>query len=165
MNKSPILNIDDLKYKNWGNGGRFEAKLGALATELGARKLGYRMVVLAPGKTAWPYHSHYVNEEMLLVLEGTGTLRYAGTNYSVKPGDVVCCPPGPETPHQVNNTSDAELKYLVVSTMETPEIAEYPDSGKLGISAGVAPGGDPRKMTVRLFCRTSSGVDYWDGES
>jgi uncharacterized cupin superfamily protein len=37
---------------------------------------------------------------------------------------------GPAYPHQIINTSLAPLKYLSVSTRESPEICEYPDSGK-----------------------------------
>ncbi|MBI2486139.1 MAG: cupin domain-containing protein [Deltaproteobacteria bacterium] len=106
---------------------------------------------------------------MFFILEGTGTLRYADKYYPVKPGDVICCPPGPEAPHQLVNTSDKELKYLAVSTMEEPEVAEYPDTGKVGVMAGSPPGsgGDPSKRTVYLFNKKSSGgVDYyWEGES
>ena len=43
-----------------------------------------------------------------------------------EPGDVIFIPPGPECPHQIINTSDAPLKVLSVSTMETPEICEVP---------------------------------------
>lgn len=38
--------------------------------------------------------------------------------------------PGPDYPHRILDTSDAPLKYLSISTMEEPEICEYPDSGK-----------------------------------
>jgi hypothetical protein len=58
MEKSPILNLADVEYTNWGIGGAFEAKLGAVANRLGAKKLGYRVVVLLPGKKAWPFQWH-----------------------------------------------------------------------------------------------------------
>ena len=40
---------------------------------------------------------------------------------------------GPETAHQIVNPSDAELRHLAVSTKISPELAEYPDSGKFGV--------------------------------
>ena len=165
MGRKPIMNIDEVEYHDWGDGGKFQARLGPLALKMGARKLGYRMVILPPGKTGWPYHFHHVNEEMFFVLEGEGTLRYADQDYPVRPGDVICCPPGSETPHQLTNTSEQELKYLAVSTMEAPEVAEYPDSGKFGVICGSAPGSDPGQQTFRIFASKSSGVDYWEGES
>jgi len=34
-----ILNIDDIDYQVWQHGDRFEAKLGALSSRIGAQKL------------------------------------------------------------------------------------------------------------------------------
>lgn len=164
MDTSPILNLDQVEFTEWGNGGRFEARLGAIAPRLGARKLGYRLVALPPGKAGWPYHFHYVNEEMFFILEGRGTLRHGGREYPLRAGDVIAAPPGPDTPHQIINTSMAELRYLAVSTMEQPDLFEYPDSGKFGIFAGSAPGGDGASRTFSFFGRKESAVDYWDGE-
>lgn len=67
---------------------------------------------------------------MFVVLEGSGTLRAAAEMLPIKAGDVIFIPTGPEYPHQIINTSEAPLKYLSISTMEEPEICEYPDSGK-----------------------------------
>ena len=164
MDKSPILNIQDVEYTDWGKGGAFEAKLGAVASRLGAKKLGYRVVVLPPSKKAWPFHLHHVNEEMFFILEGDGALRFGDQRHSIKAGDVICCPPGPGTAHQIVNTSDSELKYLAVSTMEQAEVAEYPDSGKFAAMAAAAPGGD-RSRRIFWVARKDAVVDYWDGES
>ena len=50
-----ILNIDDIEYQAWGHGDRFEARLGAISSRIGAQKLGYNVTVLAPGKRAFPF--------------------------------------------------------------------------------------------------------------
>ena len=53
-----------------------------------------------------------------------------------KLGDIIACPPGgPETAHQILNTGNEELRYLAVSTKPSPEICDYPDSGKFGVLA------------------------------
>lgn len=69
-----ILNIDDIEYQAWQHGDRFEAKLGAVSSRIGAKKLGYNVTVLALGKRAFPFHSHRVNEEMFFGLEGKGEI-------------------------------------------------------------------------------------------
>ncbi len=165
MDRAPILNLNEVEYESWGNGGGFEAKLGPVAARLGAKKLGYRVVVLPPGKKAWPFHLHHVNEEMFFILEGTGVLRFGEQRHPVKAGDVICCPPGPGTAHQIINTSQHDLKYLAVSTMEPAEVAEYPDSGKFAAMALRAPGGDRSQRVFRVVARQDAAVDYWDGES
>ncbi len=161
----PILNIADLEFRNFGNGGRFDARLGAIGGKLGAQKLGYNITALAPGKCAFPFHSHRVNEEMFFVLEGTGELRVGDARHPIRAGDVIACPPGgPETAHQISNNGSAELKYLAVSTKFSPEIAEYPDSRKFGVLAEFGPSADGKPQGFRFLGRTDASLDYWDGE-
>jgi uncharacterized cupin superfamily protein len=91
---------------------------------------------------------------MFVVIEGEGHLRVAGEMLPIRAGDVMCIPPGPEYPHQIVNTSQAPLRYLSISTQEEPEVCEYPDSGKYGVSAGGFSGRQ----------RRDTSLDYWDGE-
>lgn len=130
-----------------------------LARGTAARKLGASVDVLPAGKRSCPYHLHHAQEEMFIVIEGSGTLRVAGEMLPLKAGDVVFIPPGPEYPHQIINTSDAPLKYLSISTMETPEICEYPDSGKF-----MAEGSLDKSTPFEVIDRKAASLDYWDGE-
>jgi len=162
-----ILNIDDIEYQSWGHGDRFEAKLGTISSRIGARKLGYNLTVLAPGKRAFPFHSHRVNEEMFFILEGKGDIRIGPETYPVAKGDVIACPPGgPDTAHQLINTSESdEMKYLAVATSESPEIAEYPDSEKVGVLAEFPAQGDGKPTVMRYIIRDQAGMaEYWEGE-
>lgn len=130
-----------------------------LAPGTAARKLGATMDVVAPGKISCPYHFHHAQEEMFVVLEGHGTLRVAGEMLPLRKGDVVFIPPGSEYPHQIINTSGELMKYLSISTRETPEVVEYPDSGKF--LASVSQGG---KASFEAIQRVENSLDYWDRE-
>ena len=170
----PVINLADIEFIPWGRGAerpgagtageKYQARLGYVAPKIGAQKLGYNITVLPPGKAAFPAHSHRVNEEMFFVLEGTGEVRVGDQKYPVKSGDFIACPPGgPETAHQIFNSSQAELKFLAVSTMMSPEIADYPDSGKMGFyHARRDTGGKPAPF--RHITREGNAVPYWDGE-
>lgn len=125
-----------------------------------ARKLGASFDILAPGKRGCPYHLHHAQEEMFVILEGRGTLRVAGEVLALKAGDVIFIPTGPEYPHQILNTSDAPLKYLSVSTKESPEICEYPDSGKF-----MAEGSLQSSQPFEMIDRRGPGLDYWEGKA
>ncbi|MFO1351583.1 MAG: cupin domain-containing protein [Gammaproteobacteria bacterium] len=162
--KPPIINIADLEYVEQKHGKSFAARFGFVAQRIGAQKLGYRVVVVPPKKRAWPYHAHSVNEEMFFILEGEGMLRHAGQEYPLRSGDFIASPADPNSPHQIINTSNRELKYLAVSTMLEPEVSIYPDSGKFGVFAGSAPGGAKEKRTFSIISRKKYEVDYWDGE-
>jgi uncharacterized cupin superfamily protein len=163
----PILNIDSLTYRDFGRGEKFQARLGQLSIPLGAQKLGYNLTVVPAGKRAYPLHNHRTNEEMFFIIEGRGELRIGAETHPIRGGDVIACPPGgPETAHQIVNTSDAELKYLSVSTMISPEMAEYPDSGKVGLYHYLPPAADGTPQRLRYFAtRPGTMDDYWDGET
>jgi uncharacterized cupin superfamily protein len=134
--------------------------LGArLAPGTAARKLGASIDTVAPGMRSCPYHFHHAQEEMFVVLEGSGTLRVADQMLALRTGDVIFIPPGPDYPHQIINTSDAPLKYLSVSTRDMPEIVEYPDSKKY---LAMATSGEGKVFDA--LHRASGSLDYWDGE-
>jgi hypothetical protein len=48
--------------------------------------------------------------------------------------------------------------------MEEPDVIEYPDSDKVGVFIGAAPGGEKQERRLAAFYRHSDRVDYWDGE-
>jgi hypothetical protein len=45
-----------------------------------------------------------------------------------------------------------------------PDVMVYPDSGKVGIFGGAAPGGPKEKRTLSKFLRGDVEVGYYDGE-
>jgi uncharacterized cupin superfamily protein len=165
MDKPKIANLNDLTGPTErSHGEKYASRHFMIAPALGARKLGYNVTELPPGKTAFPYHFHHVNEELFLILEREGTLRWPGGRHALKKGDLICCPPGPEGAHQIVNTGSSSLRYLALSTAEDPEVAEYPDSGKYGVIAGRPRGGRMQDAAFHAFAFKEGAVDYWDGE-
>lgn len=143
---------------------RYGARIARISAQLGAQRLGYNLTVLAPGKRAFPFHNHRVNEEMFFVLEGEGTVRIGTQSHPVRSGDIVACPPGgPENAHQIINTGTGELRYLAVSSKLSPEFCEYPDSGKYGV-LGEFTDAEGAPQSFRHVGRQADAVDYWEGE-
>jgi uncharacterized cupin superfamily protein len=169
----PILNIADIELQSrpaafaaTGTAAeRYDARMGVIAQRLGAQKLGYNITAVPPGKRAFPFHNHRVNEEMFFILDGVGEVRIGEAVHPIRPGDVIACPPGgKETAHQIINTGGTELKYLAVSTKLSPEVAEYPDSGKFGVLAEYPPGADGKPRMFRFIGRENQNIGYWEGE-
>jgi uncharacterized cupin superfamily protein len=169
-----ILNVAEVEFHKVGHGSgapgaehtpaKFQARVGDIGRRLGAQKLGYNLTVVPPGKRAWPVHNHRANEEMFFVLEGEGEVRIGSETFPIKKGDVIAHPPGgPETAHQIVNTSNAELKYLAVATRISPEVVDYPDSGKFGVYAEY-PSADGKLANFRFIGRPGMGANYYDGE-
>ena len=149
-----IRNFLDLPRERFLRAPLYDSMVASVSDGTAARKLGCGIDTLAPGMQSCPYHFHHAQEEMFILLEGRGTLRVAGELLAIEAGDVIFIPCGPEYPHHIVNTSDAELIYLSISTQEQPEVCEYPDSGKFGVQgAGAA-----------FMQRRENKLDYWDGE-
>ena len=154
-----IRNINDVSLTHLLREPHYDARGARLARGTAAKKLGASFDILEPGKRGCPYHLHHAQEEMFIILEGSGTLRVAGEMLPLRAGDVIFIPAGPEYPHQIVNTSDAPLKYYSISTMEVPEICEYPDSGKY-----MAEGSLDSSTPFEVIDRRKESLDYWNGE-
>lgn len=155
----PVINLNDLSWER-EQGGGFEQRYGVVGERIGAKMLGYNLTICPPGKKACPFHSHHNNEEMFLILEGEGVLRFGDKEYPVRAHDVIACPPGGrEVAHQIVNTGTTDLKYLAVSTMEAVDVCEYPDSQKIGVLDHAAGG-----ASLRAFFLASSAVEYGEKE-
>ncbi len=161
-----VRNIDNAEWRTdepsspLYAGVRSAGVIGRRVAGTAAQKLGASVDIVPPGKITCPYHFHYAQEEMFIILEGEGTLRVAGEMLPVRAGDVIDIPPGPEYPHQLINTSNAPMKYLSISTQEYPEVCEYPDSNKYMAFTPVA---GPLLQKGRMH-RADTDLDYWDGE-
>lgn len=70
------------------------------------------VVTLAPGKSVGK-HSTKENEEIVVVLEGEGTMVFAtGESVAFKAGNAVYGPP--QTEHDVTNTGKGTLRYIFI---------------------------------------------------
>lgn len=165
MSTKPVVNIADLEMRSTSKGSRFAAAAGRIGGVIGMKQLGAQYFVVPPGKCAFPFHSHRANEELYVILEGSGAYRYGPETYDVKAGDVLSALAGDtSTAHQLRNTGTGDLRYIVISTKHDPDIAEYPDSGKFLVAAGTKPGGGMLQSDFRIMGREKPALDYWDGE-
>ncbi len=134
-----------------------------LRRPLGTELLGASLYELPPGEATFPFHWHWANEELLIVVAGDVTLRTPDGERELTAGDVVAFPRGPEGGHQVRNRSEGSARILIASTMLQPEVAEYPDSGKIIAAAG-GPFGPGEDAPLKLPLRKDDAVSYWEGE-
>ncbi|MBV8997509.1 MAG: cupin domain-containing protein [Solirubrobacterales bacterium] len=129
----------------------FRTRYRQLGPLLGGELLGGTVYELDAGERNGPYHYELGNEECLLVLAGTPTLRHPDGRDELAVGDMVVFPEGADGAHQLINESATLTRVLILSTKREPRGCAYPDSGKLSTLGGVF--------------RTADAVGYWDGET
>ncbi|MBC7543427.1 MAG: cupin domain-containing protein [Candidatus Sericytochromatia bacterium] len=150
------INVAELPWESYAHG-RFGSDDKAVAGALRAERLDYVLTRLGPGQISSPYHAHHAGEELFVIIEGSGRLRYDGEEKPLRVGDFISCPPGSASAHQIWNDGDVPLLYWAISTVEPLEICEYPDSGKLLVKAA---GRDGRDGLQGIF-RQGDTVDYF----
>ena len=135
---SPVVNLDDLAEIRSLVGEHRGEIYKILTPSMRPRggRLGVNWVCVPPGRTAVPFHMHQREDEVFYVLSGCGTLRYGESTYALKEGDCVSCPAGTGTAHQIANTSDDDLVYLMGSERKDLEITDFPRVGKRIIRTG-----------------------------
>jgi uncharacterized cupin superfamily protein len=133
----------------------YRRRMARVGPSIGGVRLGASVYELDPGDSVCPYHYEHVEEEWLVVLTGTPTLRDPEGERRLAAGDAVCFPVGAEGAHKVTNRSDGPVRVAMLSTIPEADlsICVYPDSGKISV---YPPG--------KIF-RLRDAVDYWDGEA
>ena len=121
---------------------------------IGATQMGMSVYELPPGQGICPYHFEWTDEEWLIVLHGTPTIRTPEGEATLQPGDTVCFPAGPDGAHHTRNDTQDLVRVALLSTKNEFGIAEYPDSDKVGVWAG----------GQHYMLRRSDQLEYWDGE-
>jgi uncharacterized cupin superfamily protein len=155
----PNVYEPDFEESSDRDGFRWSAE--RLARNAHSEHLGASMYELPPGQAMFPYHYHFANEELLIVLGGRPHLRTPEGWRQLDEGEVVAFPVGDRGAHQVVNRTDTPVRLLMISEMIGPDVVVYPDSGKIGARER-APGSGPDG--IRETFRSRDQVDYWEGE-
>ena len=157
----PGPNVFDPSFEPDEEESGFLRRRSVVGRDAGAERLGATVRELPPGRTATPYHFHYANEEMLIVVAGRPSLRTPEGWRELAPGEVVAFPIGAAGAHQVSNFGDEPCRYLLISQKVGPEVCVYPDSGKVGFWEKENNRGDDGHSEIH---RSQDAVDYWEGE-
>lgn len=143
--------IDEVPWQEFGHGERFAIAYQVLGEFAGASQITVCMEVLRPGKQANQAHYHVLEEEHLLVLEGSMTVRLGERPYIVEQGHYVCFPGGQKVAHSITNHTDKPCRYLILGNSPKNDVMVYPDTWRVHVKlAGES-------------CHTSPTMEYWEG--
>lgn len=134
----------------------YEHRRARLGRQAGAEHLGASLYELDKGVALCPYHWHAAEEELIVVMSGTPSLRTPAGWRELERGEVVTFLPGPEGVHQIANFAEETAGILFLSNFRPVEVCGYPDSAKIMADGGEA---------LSLMWREGDAVDYFEGES
>jgi uncharacterized cupin superfamily protein len=158
MGRMRVLNIHEPAFEYDDTDPEpYRAGMDRLGPKLGAERIGASIYELPPGQSICPYHYEYGEEEWLLVLAGTPTVRTPEGSSELRAGDVVCFGEGPSSAHKITNATGETLRVMMLSTHNWPAASVYPDSDKIAIWP--AKGSDDA-----VIVRRGDKREYYDGE-
>jgi uncharacterized cupin superfamily protein len=159
-----MANVFEPEWDAEQNRPPFTWRRSRVGRQAGAEDLGASLFEVPPGSSTFPLHVHHANEEMLIVLAGTPTLRTLEGDRELQPGELVAFPAGDRGGHRIDNRSDSPVRLLMVSTMNAPEVNTYPESGKVWVR-DYAPGSEPgEEHVLDSVLRADATVHYLEGE-
>lgn len=154
-----MTNINDPSFDEPREHPGFRCSRARISRQAGAERLGLSLWDLPAGEAAYPYHYHLAEEELVVVLEGTPSLRTPEGWKDLREGEVVSFLRGEEGAHQLVNRTDSPVRFLAFSTNGEPDVVIYPDSRKLAAAQRLPAGGG-----LHEIFRLDDSVDYHDGE-
>jgi uncharacterized cupin superfamily protein len=153
---SNIVHLDDVE-------GAYEGRSKTLARGAGAERTGLNWVSLSEGEEGAPPHCHSEEEEIFIVLDGSGSLLLWPSPQAhrvddeakveqlpIRAGHVISRPPATRIAHSFV-AGDGGLTYLAYGTRRPNDICYYPRSNKIFVRG------------VGLIARLDN-LDYMDGE-
>lgn len=154
-----MANIHDPVFDEPREHPGFRALRSRIGRQAGSERIGMSLWEVPPGEAAYPYHYHLTEEELVIVLDGTPSLRTPEGWRELDRGEVVSFPRGEGGGHQLVNRSGEAVRFLAISPQGEPDVVIYPDSGKLGAFER-----RPRGGGLFTLFRLDDAVDYYDGE-
>jgi uncharacterized cupin superfamily protein len=143
--------MDAVPWKEFARGQRFGLRYQRLSAFAGGSQISVSNEVLPPGKQANPCHYHMLEEEHVLILEGSLTLRLGEKDYILSAGHYVCFPAGQKVGHCLHNHGSEPCRYLVIGNPQPHDVAVFPQSGRVEV-----------KLTGEGYGRSAT-MGYWEG--
>jgi uncharacterized cupin superfamily protein len=116
----------------------FDGRARLAGRAAGAVATGLNHVTLPAGGRGAPAHCHSQEEEVFVVLDGSGILDLWGRGaerpeeHPLRPGDVIARPAGTGVAHALR-PGEQGLAYLAYGTREPSDMCFYPESGRVSL--------------------------------
>ncbi len=145
-----IVSVHDVSPYRWGNDGDCASERRDLGRAAGSVAVGLKHARIEPAKLSAPPHCHSAEEELFLVLDGSGTALVGDEETPIRGGHVIARPAGTEQAHAFRAGDDG-LVLLCFGQRVSDDMCWYPRSRKISFRG------------LGVIGRLEQ-LDYWDGE-
>ena len=121
--------LSEIKSFEYTFGGPITAKMADVGRTLGSQSIGLTIQTVAPGCFSSRRHKHVFQEEILIVVEGTGVLHHGDERVPVSKGDMMCYRPDDPEAHTFENTGSSDLVIWAFGNRFSHEVCLYPEQG------------------------------------
>jgi len=142
--------VDRVPWEKAFKGERYGMEFQVLSHFGGGSQITVCMEVLPAGRQANQPHYHLLEEEHVLVLEGTMTVRLGDKSHVVGAGSYVCFPAGQKVGHSLFNHSTEPCRYLVIGNPQAHDVAVFPETGRVSV-----------RLTGESY-RKAHTMEYWE---
>lgn len=147
------FSVEDVAWDEYSHGARYATRYRQLGEYGGCQRVGVCMEELAAGKHAYPNHYHHLEEEQLMVLDGSLTLRLGDKTYVMNAGSYVVFPAGQKAGHSIYNHTATTCRYLVIGERNPHDVIVYPDSNRVSV-----------RLTGEGYDKAAT-MEYWERQS
>jgi len=123
------LNIRDVKPFDYGFGPGIGGQMTDVGRTIGTSTIGLIIQTVRPGHFSSRRHRHVFQEELLIVMAGSGTLLHGDERVPVATGDAVSYLADDPDAHAFENTGTEPLVIWAFGNRFRHEVCEYPDQG------------------------------------
>jgi uncharacterized cupin superfamily protein len=123
------VKLSDIKPFPYSFGGNIKAQMADVGRTVGSKTIGLTIQTVGPGCFSSRRHKHVFQEEILIVMNGAGTLHHGDQRILMSAGDCVCYLPEDAEAHCFENTGKTDLVVWAFGNRFPHEIALYPNQG------------------------------------
>jgi uncharacterized cupin superfamily protein len=124
-----MLKIAEVAPFTYAFDGNIKARMADIGRKIGSKAIGFAIQTVPPGCQSSRRHKHVFQEEILIIMSGSGLLHHAAERIAVGPSDCVCYLPEDPEPHTFENTGSSDLVIWAFGNRCPHEICLYPDQG------------------------------------
>src|SRR5215831_12838557 len=143
------MNIRDIAPFDYCFGGSIGGQMTDVGRNIGSDSIGLNIQTVPPGNFSSRRHRHLFQEEILIVMSGTGLLHHGQQEVPVGPGDAVCYLAGDPEAHAFENTGHSSSGHSAIDSGTR--------SASILIKVSLSSKGSGRKFHLRTRS-TASGL-------